>query len=143
MITAIEQQTSDFDWFFTNGFEIGFVASGGGKLPDAVAILDEKLDELIKYFRNLSKKGEVILHNAEDHNISELTDWIDMAEKGLFAYDKTVLSNFSDLNYHLVAQPSNPISMNDLLPEIIETLRPTKIDFKMGAHLNLELFNER
>ncbi len=32
-----------------------------------------------------------------------LTDFKEMAKKGFFAFDKTVLSNFSELNYHLVA----------------------------------------
>jgi len=37
MISLIEQQTLDIEWFFTADNVIGFVASGGGLLPKPVA----------------------------------------------------------------------------------------------------------
>jgi hypothetical protein len=62
MITAIEQEISDIDWFFTNGEEIGFVASGGGKLPDSVSNKSfEEIVLLATYFRDLPQKSRAII----------------------------------------------------------------------------------
>lgn len=39
-----------------------------------------------------------------------------MAERGLFAFDKTYLNNFNDTVYHLVASPKGPLNL-DLIPD--------------------------
>jgi len=54
MITEIEQEVLDIDWFFTNGKEIGFVASGGGKLPKSISNKSMiEIQSLAGYFKNL------------------------------------------------------------------------------------------
>lgn len=39
-----------------------------------------------------------------------------MAERGIFAFDKTHLNNFDNTVYHLVASPKNPLDLK-LVPE--------------------------
>ena len=127
MYTEIEQQSLDIDWFFTGNNEIAFVASAGGKLPETIAELGEKNGILSSYFRNLPEISDVII-NPElksilpDVNETYLSDFINMAKKGIYAFDKTVLNNFLDSNYHLVASPKNPLKLKDLSPDVIEVI---------------------
>jgi hypothetical protein len=117
MITPIEQETLDIDWFFTNGEFIAFAASAGGKLPDSVAKSKENLDSLSDYFDSLPYKSEVII-NPDLKNIvkSKITEesvghFDNMGRKGLFAFDKTKMNGFTDPNYHLVISPVVPLKI--------------------------------
>lgn len=132
MYTEIEQETLDIDWFFTNNENIGFVASGGGKLPVSVATSKDKATLLSNYFRSLPDRDNNIYINPHLENIlgtevneDYLFDFIGMAKKGLYTYDKTVLSNFSDTTYHLVVTPLSPINLNELPEYIIDILKKT------------------
>ena len=134
MITIIEQQTLDIDWFFNNGKDVGFVASGGGKLPDSIAKSLEKDQFLASFFRSLPLRSEVTINPDLDKiiptriNETYLSDFIEMAQKGLFSFDKTVLNNFSDLHYHLVAKPVNPLKFDHLPLEIKKALAESKFN---------------
>lgn len=147
MITAIEQETSDIDWFFTNGEEIGFVASGGGKLPDSVSKKSiEEIVLLATYFRDLPQKSRVNIDPNSKKLITPgtnktdyLSHFMEMAEKGLFSFDKTVSNRFSDTDYHLVAKPLNPLKFDDLPSEIAKLLAETKINSVIEASLNISL----
>jgi hypothetical protein len=60
MISEIDQETSDIDWFFTDGEMIGFVASGGGRLPNSISRKSiEEIELLADYFRRLPQTGEI------------------------------------------------------------------------------------
>src|ERR1700744_5442360 len=116
MISEIDQSTLDIDWFFTDGENIAFVASGGGKLPTSIAKSEDHLESLTSYFRALSEKSDV----AVDTELSKMNDNIDghylsdfifMSKRGFFCFDKTVLNNFSDTNYHLVTMPLMPLKL--------------------------------
>jgi hypothetical protein len=127
MITEIEQETLDINWFFVSGNKIGFVASGAGRLPDSVANLDQKLELLWTYFKDLPETSEVII-NPELGAIKStvvmddyLKDFTNMAKRGLYTFDKTIANNFLDTNYHLVAKPVRPLLL-DVLPEKILNL---------------------
>lgn len=131
MITEIEQETSDINWFFVSGDKIGFVASGAGKLPDSIAKLDEKLEMLWSYFKELPETSEVVI-NTELIAIKNtvitnnyLEDFIYMAKRGLYTFDKTVVNNFRDTNYHLVAKPTKPLSLDTLPEEILYLMNDT------------------
>jgi len=127
MISEIEQETSDINWFFTSGNKIGFVASAAGKLPGSVAYLDEKLELLWSYFKDLPETSEVLINPELEavKNTVITNDYIEdfnyMAKRGLYTFDKTIVNNFFDTNYHLVAKPTKPLSL-DTLPEEIFTL---------------------
>lgn len=140
MISEIEQETSDIDWFFTNGKEIGFVASSGGKLPNSIS--NKSLDEiklLVDYFRSLPQKSEVSINPNLNQFIipgtnkkSYLSYFIEMTEKGLFSFDKSVSNRFSDTNYHLVTKPMDPFQISDLPLEILKILTKTTIKGDIG-----------
>jgi hypothetical protein len=106
MLTEIDQQTLDIDWFFTDNKNIAFVASAGGKLPISVAKSTINNEKITSYFRNLPSKNDVIINPNLDKTFSNVVmkekyfaDFIYMAKKGLFAFDKIMLNNFSDSKY--------------------------------------------
>ncbi|WP_042722328.1 hypothetical protein [Flavobacterium sp. B17] len=133
MYTEIEQQSLDIDWFFTDNNEIAFVASAGGKLPETIAELGEENGILSSYFRNLPEISEIIINPQlkdiiPNANESYLSDFINMAKKGIYAFDKTVLNNFLDSNYHLVASPKVPLKLKDLSPDIKEVILKAQLE---------------
>lgn len=141
MITKIEQETSDIDWFFTDGQNIGFVASGGGKLPSSVSCRSiEEIEQLADYFKDLPEVTEasVILNSKGSKNNTEyLSCFIEMAAKGLFSFDKSVLGDFSDTNYQLITKPLKPLKFSELPLEIKNLLANTKISGQIKDNLNV------
>ncbi|WP_109618973.1 hypothetical protein [Chryseobacterium oncorhynchi] len=136
MITEIEQETLDIDWFFTDGKYIGFMASGGGKLPNSVAESKEEHQVLVNYFRNLPEVSDVLVNLELDSLLIKtfgsgaderyLENYISMTKKGLYSYDKTVLSNFLDPHYHLVAIPKEPLKLENLPQDILDIISKTR-----------------
>jgi hypothetical protein len=145
MITEIEQATSDIDWFFTNGKNVAFVASCGGKLPQPVASKSiEEIELLTTFFRELKPTSaatfspEIIGTITSNTNLKgDLSYFVEMAEKGLFAFDKTVTNRFSDTRYHLVAKPLTPLKLKDLPIEIAKMLIGIKIDGDINETLDI------
>jgi len=135
MITETEQETLDLDWFFTDGKYIGFMASGGGKLPNSVAQSKEDHQALVNYFRNLPEASDVLVNPELNRLLMKrfgsgadkkyLEDYILMTKKGLYSYDKTVLGNFSEPHYHLVASPEEPLRLENLPQNILNLLSKT------------------
>ncbi|MCJ7933577.1 MAG: hypothetical protein MUW56_08040 [Chryseobacterium sp.] len=119
MYTEIEQLILDIDWFFTDGIYVSFMASGGGKLPDSVIKSKENHELLVNYFRNLPEISDVMINPELDgllikifgSGVDEryLEDYVLMAKKGLYSFDKTIPNNFLDPYYHLVASPKKPL----------------------------------
>lgn len=146
MLTEIEQETSDIDWFFTDNNEIAFVASGAGKLPKSFAKID-KHDLLVSYFRNLPEISDFsinddlsnILHHEVDNEY--LCDFVHMTKKGLYSFDKTVLNNFNEPNYHLVAKPHKSLKFIDLPNDIKEILSETVFDGNLNETLNINVLH--
>lgn len=58
-------------------------------------------------------------------NKSYLSDFIYMAERGLYCFDKTLLNEFDDYKYHLVASPVVALTISDLPKEIREIVVQT------------------
>ncbi len=143
MITEIEQQTLDIDWFFIADQNIAFVASGGGKLPQSVAKSLEKNKMLASFFRSLPVISEIIISPDLNKvvmtpiNDQYLADFVDMAKKGLFSFDKTVLNDFSESHYHLVAKPVNPLKFNQLPIEIKEAISESRYHENIEAILDV------
>ena len=145
MITEIEQETLDIDWFFTNNEDVAYVTSGGGRLPESVANSSTKNKLLVSFFTNLLITSRVII----DPNLNEMISppanerylacFIDMAEKGLFTFDKTILNNFSEPHYHLVAKPTNPIKIKDLPGEIRKLVSATYYPKNLESNIDISL----
>ncbi|WP_261511279.1 hypothetical protein [Chryseobacterium paludis] len=136
IITEIEQQTLDIDWFLTDGKYIGFMASGGGKLPDSVAKSAENHKKMVSYFRNLPEISDFVINPELDALLIKrsgtgaderyLTDYVSMTKKGLYSFDKSNFNNFLDGQYHLVASPVKPMTVGDLPNEILEIFMETQ-----------------
>ncbi|REC50329.1 hypothetical protein [Chryseobacterium pennipullorum] len=136
MYTEIEQQGLDIDWFFTDGKYIGFMASGGGKLPISVADYKDDYQVLVDYFRNLPEISDVLVNPKLDSLLLKvfrsgadqkyLEDYISMTRKGLYSYDKTVVNNFLDPYYHLVAGPTVPLKLAAVPQDILIILSKTR-----------------
>ena len=135
IITEIEQQTIDIDWFITDDEHIGFMASTGGKLPESVARSKKNNDILVEYFRNLSEISEIVINPKLDSilikifgsgvNKRYLEDYAFMTKKGLYSFDKTYSNNFSEPHYHLVVIPNIPLKLKKLPQNIVEILEQT------------------
>ncbi|WP_445455987.1 hypothetical protein [Flavobacterium sp. HNIBRBA15423] len=135
MLSEIEQQTLDIDWFFLTEKNIGFIASGGGKIPLSVSkMFSKNHDVLVSYFRNLPETSDFIINEQLikmiDLNVNNqyVNDFAYMAKRGLYSFDKTILNNYSDTNYHLVAKPTNPLLINNLPLKIKQLLIKTFLD---------------
>lgn len=145
MFTEIQQQTLDIDWFFTNNEYVGFVASGGGKLPNSAAKSSDNNELIGAFFSPLPATSKVVINPNLNNIISAfaderyLADFVNMAGKGLFAFDKTVLNNFSDPQYHLVAWPSTPLKFIDLPIEIRNIIFQTKLNGEIRMTLDIML----
>lgn len=145
MYTEIQQETLDIDWFFTNNEDIGFVASGGGKLPASVAKSADNNEFIRSYFASLSTSSNIVINPNLNNIISSvvderyLADFINMAEKGLFTFDRSVFSSFSNSKYHLVAKPTIPLKFADLPSEIQTILLQTKLNGEIGMGLDITL----
>ena len=145
MFTEIEQEALDIDWFFTNNEYVGFCASGGGLLPPSVVKSKENNELLRSYFNDLPERSETIINPLLDKTIENpderyLFSFIEMAKKGIFAFDRTMLENHLDPNYHLVATPVNPIRIQELPSEILKVLSDTVYGDNMEAGINISFF---
>jgi hypothetical protein len=149
MITDIEQNTLDITWFFTNGEYIGFVASGGGKLPVSIANgTMEAVEVLANYFEDLPTISDIIINpnskklmTSGTEQSTYLSYFAEIARKGLFTFDKIATNNFSDTNYLLVAKPLNPTKFNELPLEIAEILIKTKATGSIPEILDIGSFD--
>jgi hypothetical protein len=147
MIEEIEQETLDIDWFFTNGVSVGFVASGGGKLPSSIAKAKDDVELLATFIYSLPQIGSVIINpNLESMvgkrfiNTTYLFDFNEMAKRGLYAFDKTFLNDHLDTQYHLVASPTISLELEKLPLEIVNILLQTKMEGAIEDSLDIELF---
>jgi len=145
MYTDIDPQSIDIDWFLTNGLEIAFMASAGGCLPTSVSKSAQNNEVLQAYFEDLPYTTEFVI-NPDLKNIinSAVDDWylssfINMAMKGLYAFDKTNLGVFNDPNYHLVAKPVTPLNVNLLPPAILNIITGTQFDGIMGLTFDISV----
>jgi len=139
MITDIEQETNDFDWFFTDGNAVGHVASGGGKLPPSVARSVNGLNILQNYFNGLPTNSDVIVNiQSRTTNDDHLMSFADMAKKGLYSFDKTHLGKPYDTAYHLIAKPGQAIQFKTLPEEIKEILINSRYIDSFGSIIDVK-----
>jgi hypothetical protein len=130
------QSYLDLDWFLIDiNKKVAHCASGGGKLPKSVAISKEEQEEMASFIRTLPEVSENIIINpnlnsyltfntAQDKE-RYLQDFIFMAKRGLYSYDKTIINNPQDFKYHLVAKPTMLLVSSNFPPNIIRILGKT------------------
>lgn len=142
----------DVDWFSVDiENKIAFFASGGGVIPRSI---EPEGNELLSgYFRSLpeirgnelfvsSRLGDFRNFGSNLQMERYLADFIFMAKRGMYAYDKTELENFLDPLYHLVVAPSIRLSSHDIPEDIYNKLRETSCSgtFKDALTINLSTF---
>jgi hypothetical protein len=123
MAYSIEQQHSrDIDWYFKDGNgNLIHVASAGGQLPKVIEENDELMDIIHSQIIELPTQFEESINPNLVQFISFRTtearelyieDFVKMARRGLISIDKTILGNFEDTTYHIVAYKKNTIEDN-------------------------------
>jgi hypothetical protein len=150
MISDLEEETIDLDWFsIDNNGEIGHFASGGqGFLPPSVKSSKSNLTRLAEFFRHsLSTNGAAIesqallshvQFNSRAQQARYLEDYSRMASKGLYSFN-CIMDFNRPTSYFLVVKPSCPLKVDDLPDEIRQILQ-TRF---AGEFCNSEFVTER
>jgi len=143
MISVEEQFYLDIDWFFIDGNVISFVASAGGRLPGAILKSGDNIQLLSSFFRALPIITDVTINPnlseimpSREINENYLSDFIFIAKRGLYAFDKTRLNDFNDDRYHLVASPQKALTIQDLPLEISDIIAKTSGCDQMRSGFN-------
>jgi hypothetical protein len=132
---------------------IAFFASGGGFVPHSIE--SESIVWLSDYFKSLPEiKDNELFVNPRLSDIFKLdTDWqmdsylrdfIFMAKRGIYAYDKTKVGEMLDPFYHLVVTPSIKLSVHDLPENVFNEVQKTRYStaFKDITVLDVNTFND-
>lgn len=143
-----EQVANDIDWYFVDHQgALMHLTSAGGRLPDIVVERNTENDLINRVVNTLPEQFEVEINQEldgivlfEDQNLRALylEDFVAMAKRGLFSYDKTVLGDFNEPRYHLVAGPKEGFLKAELLPENLRSLLFTSNSAEL-AHTNSTL----
>ncbi|MGF7074325.1 hypothetical protein [Mucilaginibacter sp. R-33] len=145
MYTDFDQQAFDIDWYLTNGKEVAFMISAGTCLPRSVAESARNNMVLQEYFEGLPYTTKFVINPDLENIINSeadeqyLSSFINMAMKGLYAFDKTNLGLFNDPNYHLVATPVTPLNVNLLPAEIANIIMKTRLNGPMGLKFDISI----
>lgn len=91
--SEIEQATLDIDWYFTDGENVGHVASGGGMLPLSISSSKEDTKLVFNYLSKVAITSAIIINpglgkiipNIDNRYLDSFTN---MARKGIFSFDK-------------------------------------------------------
>lgn len=150
-----EQETIDIDWFCVDqkGKIIHF-ASGGGELPKCVSKDKFATFRLAEFFRLFAIKTSNVKLNDKlsnfvgtEMNVQQLerysADFIGMAKKGIYSFDKSNPGNFENKKYHLVAFPNEKyLTIDDLPQEIKATLSENilDVDIEHCIEVTIEMF---
>src|SRR5574343_1826661 len=132
--SLIEQETRDLDIFFKDSSKLIHIATAGGQIPNQLADNDKQNEEFASEVSNLEQTFEVEVNqnlaefvNVPDNGLERyLRDFILMASRGLYSYDKTKVGNFEDQFFHLVARPKK--AENQLLSTKTENLLTIKTE---------------
>jgi hypothetical protein len=139
----------DIDWFLTNeeGNIVCF-ASSGGKIPKLVLEFYEELDSVDKCLRSLPSISKTIFNpfleeiylgqskNVIENIKRESSFW---SNKGVIFYDKSVVNNPDNSEYHLVSYPENPISFYSLPIDIQRMLGKITVGYNFGQNFTVDM----
>lgn len=149
--------THDIDWFIIINGVLVHAASAGGLIPDSINVdlwksayyvaslpANNKLDEINTISESFLSN---MLGIQSKEGISDyLLTFKCMAQKGIYSFDRTYVSDFEDNRYHLVAWPKNISRLSvgdDILfgsPTFLR-IEDATIDFENPASLQcLDLF---
>jgi hypothetical protein len=129
-----EIEGGEFDWFAVDGHgRIGhFATAGYGPVPVAVLMRLEEVRDLNERIRGLPVVGE-----ATGHLPGRIKDWLEMARRGLFAYDWKHWHG----PYQRAATPNRPIRLMDFpaeLREVVQAVRWPDVSFAESSSVRPE-----
>lgn len=139
----------DIDWFFLDKNDlIGFIASGGGRVPLHIENTDNynlreyfnlapNIDQNVEIHKNI--KSILGANNKELNNF--FSDFVFIAKKGIYCFDKTILNDFSDTSYHKVIEPNNILKLKSLPTNIQEELNMLKLDIDIKRNDRIDIEN--
>jgi hypothetical protein len=151
MAYTIEQQYSrDIDWYFKDRNDsLIHVASGGGRLPPAIEESDDFINALHSAIMGLPAVYEIVVNPILEQFVQfettesrdfYLTDFVEMAKRGLISVDKTILGNFEDTMYHVVAHPKD-IKYPEVLLSISNSIHKSDIVFSINNYQPFDVLN--
>lgn len=133
--SILEQYSRDIDFYIFNP-QIGFLhfASAGGILPKIIVendLLNDSLHNIffelpIEYDYEINPNLREIL-NLSDLDFENYTrDFIQMAQRGFYSFDRTYINNRSRQEYHIVAWPKFDLGMC-IEHAILDRIKPLNI----------------
>lgn len=129
----------DIMWFGIdkNGYIFECTSAGVGNIPAFVCKSREETDMLEEYFLNTATKTTVgkILIKDEENDLCN--DCKTLSSKGLFCYDAVIEDNHHD--YIKIAEPEEPITINDLPDEIKSIMESHKVDVDVTTEININV----
>lgn len=143
--SKIEQRTLDLNIFFRDNEKIIHLASAGGELPINLLNTDEYNDSFFDEIIELESEIEVDINpnlleilgtNSENQfNLEQyLYDFVEIAKKGIYSYDKTYIDDPESKKYHLVAKPKNLQTLK------LNTEKLIKIESKISTNFEIQDF---
>ncbi len=116
---------SDFMWFAidSNGHIAALTCAGFAAIPLLVFRAKAQYFSCFNYFLSLPRSSDIIVHKSI---YATLTDWLEMAGRGLFAYDWDAGLGWYEAEkpYSLLASPKHPLTFSELPSEIQDYLQP-------------------
>ncbi len=139
----------DINWFLTNeeGFVVCF-ASSGGIIPKLVLKFYEELEVINSYLFSLPSISKTIFNPfLEEIYLDQSKKVIEnlkressfWSNKGVIFFDKSLINNPDDSEYHLVSYPENPISFYSLPIDIQRRLDKIRVNYSFGQNLTVDL----
>ena len=129
----------DIMWFGIdkNGYIFECTSAGVGNIPAFVCKSREETDMLEEYFLNTAAKTTVgkILIKDEENDLCN--DCKTLSSKGIFCYDAVIEDNHHD--YIKIAEPEEPITINDLPDEIKSIMESHKVDVDVTTEININV----
>ena len=131
--------SQELNWFATDnsGQLAVFTSVMNAPIPDNVKNSYERYLELKSKIDSLSKTTQAIITTKEKGN---LKDWIEYADKGLFAFDFQDVHRTKKKNqFDLIARPKTPLTLDklDISDSLTDTIVKIDCDFHTGD-LNTE-----
>ena len=150
--------THDIDWFIIINGRLLHIASAGGPIPDllvndlAFSAFHIASLPVINRFDEVNTLNQTFLSNRLGINtIDQANDYFYtfklMAQKGIYSFDRTIVHDIEDVNYHLVAWPKNEkgcFSVNDemIRASHIKSIKSDRIRFDNPNDLkDIDLFS--
>ena len=111
--SKFEQETTDLDLYFRDSEKDVHIASGGGRIPEAINLLEQQIESFKDNWLIIEEEYEIeinpnlkeLLNLSKDGYEFYIGDFEKNAKKGFYSYDKTNLGNLEDSTFHLVAKP--------------------------------------